>query len=42
LWLSDQGFSDHEFHVTDDLDLVLLVARYFAETGQALPTTNWE
>lgn len=42
LWTSDQGFSDHEFHVAYDLELVLQVARYFIETGQPLPAATWE
>src|SRR5947207_632829 len=32
LWTSDQGFADYEFHVTDDIQLVLRIAKYFAET----------
>lgn len=42
LWTSDQGYSDHEFHVTDDIALILEVARHFAETGRPLPSTDWE
>ena len=42
LWLSDQGFSDYEFHVTYDIDLVLRIAAYFGETGKPLPAADWE
>jgi hypothetical protein len=42
LWTSDQGFSDYEFHVTYDIDLVLRIAKQFAETGEPLPEATWE
>jgi hypothetical protein len=42
LWESDQGYSDHEFHVTYDIDLILRIARHFVETGEPLPQATWE
>ena len=42
VWTSDQGFADQACHVTDDVDLVLRVAKHFAETGEPLPETSWE
>ena len=42
IWTSDQGFQDEEFHTTNDIDLVLRIARYFAGTGGALPEEVWE
>lgn len=42
LWTSDQGFSDCEFHTSTDLDLILTVARYFAEEGLPLSSVTWE
>lgn len=42
LWTSDQGFSDHEFHTTQDIDLVLKIAQHFGETGEPLPEASWE
>ncbi len=41
LWTSDQGFSDYEFHVTYDIELVLRIARHFGETGEPLPEATW-
>ena len=42
VWTSDQGFADQACHVTDDVDLVLRVAKHFAETGEPLPEASWE
>lgn len=42
VWTSDQGFADQERYVTYDSELVLRIARYFAETGEPLPEANWE
>ena len=42
VWTSDQGFADEEKYVTYDRDLVLRIARYFAETGEPLPEAMWE
>jgi hypothetical protein len=42
LWTSDQGFADRACHVTDDVDLVLWIAKHFGETGQPLPEASWE
>jgi hypothetical protein len=42
LWTSDQGFADYEFHTTNDIEIVLQIARHFAETGQPLPSATWE
>ena len=42
LWTSDQGFSDHAFHVTYDVELVLQIARHFGHTGEPLPEATWE
>jgi hypothetical protein len=35
VWTSDQGFADCACHVTDDVELVLRIARHFEETGGA-------
>lgn len=42
LWTSDQGFADHAFHTTNDIELVLRIASHFGETGEPLPEANWE
>src|SRR5262245_12553887 len=42
LWTIDQGFADRACHVTDDVELVLRIARHFGETGEPLPTASWE
>jgi hypothetical protein len=42
IWTSDQGFSDYEFHVTSDIELVLRIAKCFGETGEPLPAATWE
>lgn len=39
---SDQGFADQERYVTYDRELVLRIARHFAETGEPLPEALWE
>lgn len=42
LWTSDQGYSDYEFHVTYDIELILRIAKHFAEAGEPLPEATWE
>ena|SRR5581483_3160653 len=42
VWLSDQGFETEELYVCYDIDIVLKVARYFAEHGALDPTINWD
>jgi hypothetical protein len=42
LWTSDQGFADHACHVTEDVELVLRIAKHFGETGEPLPDVSWE
>jgi len=42
LWTSDQGFADYEFHTTNDIDLVLRIAKHFGEKGEPLPEVTWE
>jgi hypothetical protein len=42
LWTSDQRFVDQEMYVTYDRELVLGIAGYFGETGEALPEAMWE
>jgi len=42
VWTSDQGYYPSERYVTYDLDLVLKVARYYAERGQLDPAVQWE
>lgn len=42
VWTSDQGFSDEERFVVGDVELVLRVARYFAEHGDFDPFVPWE
>jgi hypothetical protein len=42
VWTSDQGFYPSERYVTYDLELVLRVARYYAERGQLDPSVQWE
>jgi hypothetical protein len=41
LWTSDQGFGDYEFHVTD-IELVLRVAKHFADTGEPQLDVTWD
>ena len=38
----EQGFGAPVRHVTRDLDLVLRVARYYAERGEFDPSVSWE
>ena len=42
LWVSDSGFSESEVYTTNDVELVLKIAKYYAETGEPLPGANWE
>jgi hypothetical protein len=42
VWTSDQGFADHACHITADRDLVLRIAKHFADTGAPLPEPIWE
>lgn len=42
LWTSDQGFADCEYHTTNDMELVMRIAKHFGETGQPLPDAIWE
>lgn len=42
VWTSDQGFETQERYVTYDRELVLRIAGYFGETGEALPEANWQ
>jgi hypothetical protein len=42
VWTSDQGFADKACYITDDLDLVLRIAKHFGETGEPLPDAPWE
>ena len=42
VWTSDQGFYPRERFVTYDVELVLHVARYYAERGQLDPSVQWE
>lgn len=42
LWVSDSGFSESEVYTTNDVELVLRIAKYFAETGEPLPEAKWE
>jgi hypothetical protein len=42
VWTSDQGFYPSEQYVTYDLNLVLRVARYYADYGQLDPSVQWE
>ncbi|HET8781340.1 MAG TPA: hypothetical protein VFM63_02895 [Pyrinomonadaceae bacterium] len=42
VWTSDQGFADQERHVTYDSELVLRIAKHFAETGEPSPDAVWE
>jgi hypothetical protein len=42
VWTSDQGFYPLERFVTYDLDLVLRVARFYAERGLLDPAVRWE
>ena len=42
VWTSDQGYYPEERYVSYDLDLVLRVARYYAESGELDPSVQWE
>lgn len=42
VWTSDQGYYPEERFVTYDLELVLRVTRYYAESGQLDPSVQWE
>lgn len=42
VWTSDQGFYPSERYVTYDLEVVLRVARFYAERGQLDPSVQWE
>jgi hypothetical protein len=42
VWTSDQGFADEERFICKDVELVLKVARYFAEHGDFDPSVSWE
>jgi Immunity protein Imm1 len=42
VWTSDQGYYPAERFVTYDLELVVRVARYYAERGQLDPSVQWE
>jgi hypothetical protein len=42
VWTSDQGFGDAERHICRDIEVVLRVARYYAENGEFDPTVCWE
>jgi hypothetical protein len=42
VWTSDQGFYPSERNVTYDIDLVLRVARHYAERGELDPSVQWE
>jgi hypothetical protein len=35
VWTSDQGLADQEKYVTYDSELVLRIAKYFGEIGEA-------
>ena len=41
VWESDQGLSVSLREVTSDIDLVLRVAKHFADTGEPLPGAPW-
>jgi hypothetical protein len=42
VWTSDQGYYPSERYVTYDLELVLRVARRYAEAGELDPSVQWE
>jgi hypothetical protein len=42
LWTSDQGFADRACYVTEDVEIVLRIAKHFGETGEPLPGAGWE
>jgi hypothetical protein len=42
VWTSDQGYYPEERYVTYDVNLVLRVARHYAECGRLDPTVQWE
>jgi hypothetical protein len=42
IWTSDQGLYPPETGVCYDLDLVLKVARHYAETGKLDPSVRWK
>ena len=41
VWTSDQGFSAPDRNVCHDLDLVLRIARFFADCGHLAPFVRW-
>jgi len=41
IWKSDQGCFVSEKYLCNDIELVFIVVRYFAETGKAFPGVNW-
>lgn len=41
VWESDQGFSASAREVTSDIELVLRIARHFADSGKPLPEAPW-
>ena len=42
VWTSDQGYYPNERYVTYDLQLVLRIARHYAQTGELDPSVQWE
>jgi hypothetical protein len=42
IWESNQGAYLAEKYLCDDIDLVLRIARYFAELGRPYPRVYWE
>ena len=42
IWESDQGSSQPESSLCNDLALVLAIAKHFAETGELYPGVAWE
>jgi immunity protein Imm1 of predicted polymorphic toxin system len=42
VWTSDQGYYPPARFVTYDLELVLRVARHYAESGELDPSVKWE
>jgi hypothetical protein len=41
-WGDNSGCSLEEEHLCDDVELVLRIARYFAEKGALLPQVKWK